>query len=54
MASIRTMIIRIVITTALAAGAALAGAAAVQHAETASHGAISTLVRPAGLTHCCE
>jgi hypothetical protein len=54
MTSIRTMSIRIAIATALAAATALAGAAAAHHAETASHGAISTLVRPAGLVPCCE
>jgi hypothetical protein len=54
MVSIRTMILRIAIATALAAGAALAGAAAVHHAETASHGAISTFVRPSGIVYCCD
>lgn len=54
MASIRTATIRIVIAAVLAAGAALAGAAAVHHAESAGHEAITTLVRPSGLVDCCE
>jgi len=53
MASFRTVILRISIATVLAAGAALAGAAAVEHAETASHGAITTIVRSSGIVDCC-
>ena len=54
MTSIRTTSIRIAIATALAAGAALAGAAAAHHAESTSQGgAVTAVVRPAGIVDCC-
>jgi hypothetical protein len=54
MSSIRTMSIRIAIATALAAGVALAGAEAAHHAESTSQGgAVTNVVRPAGIVDCC-
>jgi hypothetical protein len=54
MTSIRTRSIRIAIATALAAGVALAGAAAAHHAESTGNGAsVTTVVRPQGIVDCC-